>query len=166
MRASCYTLAWTIATIACVTGVAQAGELTGKMTLFNHLAGRVLTCATSVPPMNGRMGHSDESTATFDIVAGNVIHTHIAGNDYAGDFYIGYDERRGKYWQTAADSLGMHGFLESPDAVTYTGTSSIGPNVMDDTITYGRTANDSTTAHEVLSGHGVQTAFDTVCRPA
>ena len=121
MRASRYALTWTIAAVAGLTSVARAGELTGKMSLFNHLAGRVLTCTTSVPAMIGRAEHSDRSTATFDIVASNVIHTHIAGNDYAGDFYIGYDERRGKYWQTAADSLGMHGFLESTDAITYTG---------------------------------------------
>ena len=37
---------------------------------------------------------------------------------------------------------------------------------MADTITYGHIGSDSTTAHEILSGHGVQTVFDTVCRPA
>lgn len=143
--------------------VDAADVLTGKMARFIHLLGGSWSCSTSVAPMNGQPAHTDRSTATFEIVPGNALHNHLSSDDYSGDFYIGYTERTNEYWQTGADSLGMHAFLSSTDAVTYSGTSSMGPISVQDRITYARAGEDKVTAHEVLSGPRSQSVFDTVC---
>lgn len=137
--------------------------LTGKMARFIHLLGGSWSCSTSVPPMNAQGAHTDQSTATFEIVPGNVLHNHLGSDDYSGDFYIGYNERTNEYWQTGADSLGMQAFLSSSDAVRYSGTSSMGPITVQDRITYARVGQNKVSAHEVLSGPRSQTVFDTVC---
>jgi hypothetical protein len=143
--------------------IARADVLTGKMARFNDAAGGPWTCSTKVPAIGDRAAHTDTSTATFETVPGNVVHYHIAGVDYSGDFYVGYNPRGGVYWQTGADSLGMHAFLTSSDALTYNGTSSLGTIDMQDTITYAKTGPNTRSAHEVLTGKGSQTVFDTTC---
>lgn len=145
------------------TSLARADVLTGKMARFNEGAAGPWSCSTSVPAIGDRAAHVDTSTATFEIVPGNVVHYHISGADYSGDFYLGYSQRAGVYWQTAADSLGMHAFLTSPDALTYTGTSSLGPIDLQDTITYAKAGSNRRIAHEVLTRPGTRTVFDTVC---
>lgn len=137
--------------------------LIGRMARYNHLLGGSWSCSTSVPPIDGHPAHTDRSTATFRIAPGNVIHNHVSGDDYSGDFYTGYDARAKQYWQTAADSIGAHGFISSTDAVTYTGTSSIGALTVQDRITHARVGQNEVTAHEVLSGASSQTVFDTIC---
>ena len=144
-------------------GVARADVLTGKMARFNDVTGGPWSCSTSVPAIGDRAAHTDTSTIAFEIVPGDVIHYHIAGADYSGDFYLGYNQRAGVYWQTGADSLGMHAFLTSSDAFTYTGTSSMGTIDMQDTVSYAKAGPNKTTAHEVLTRPGSQIVFDTVC---
>jgi hypothetical protein len=153
----------TVLALLGATALARADVLTGKMARFNDVTSGRWNCSTTVPAMGNRSQHTDTATATFEIVPGNVMHYHIAGSDYSGDFYAGYNERAGVYWQTGADSLGTHLFLTSADAVTYTGTSSMGTIDMQDTITYAKVGPKATTAHEVLTRTGSQTVFDTIC---
>lgn len=141
----------------------RADPLAGQMARFNHLIGQTWTCATNVPEIDGRPAHTDQSTVTFSLARGDVIHYHITASDYDGDFYNGYDARTNEYWETGADSLGTHLFLTSADGGNYTGTSFLGSMEMRDTIVRTEVSPDKTVVHEVLSGNGHETAFGYVC---
>ena len=104
--------------------------------------------------MGNQAAHTDQGTATFDVVPGNVVHNHVSTTAYSGDFYFGYSDRTNSYWQTNADNMGVHAFLTSTDGKTYTGTSSMGPMSMQDTVTYAKVSPNKVTVHEVLSGRG------------
>lgn len=141
---------------------ARAQELSGNMAPFSYLVAKPWSCTTSVPAMMGQPARTDQSTATFEAVPGNVVHNHIASPNFSGDFYMGYNERLG-YWQSSADNMGGHGFLTSTDGKTYTGTSSMASLSMQDTTTYARPATNKVTVHEVLTGGMLAGTFDTVC---
>ncbi|HYL28209.1 MAG TPA: hypothetical protein VEW74_10285 [Candidatus Nitrosotalea sp.] len=142
---------------------ARADDLTGKMTPYSYLIGTPWNCTTSVPAMAGQPARTDHAAATFDVVGGNVVHNHVQSNFYAGDFYFGYSDRAGSYWQTSSDNLGGYSFLTSTDGNTYTGTSSMGTTSMQDTTSYAKVADNKVTIHEVLSGGPMAGTFDTVC---
>ncbi len=146
-----------------VPAYAQGDALTGNMASFSYLLGGPWNCSTSVPAMGNQPAHTDQGTATFDVVPGNVVHNHVSTPAYSGDFYFGYSTRSNSYWQTDADNMGGYAFLTSTDGKTYTGTSSMGPMSMQDTVTYAKLAPNKVTVHEVLSGASPQATFDSVC---
>ena len=142
---------------------AAGADLSGSMAPFSYLLGAPWNCSTNVPAMGNQAAHTDQGTATFDVVPGNVAHNHVSTTAYSGDFYFGYSDRTNSYWQTNADNMGVHAFLTSTDGKTYTGTSSMGPMSMQDTVTYAKVSPNKVTVHEVLSGGAPQATFDSVC---
>ncbi len=142
---------------------AQDNALAGKMAAFSYLLGGPWNCSTNVPAMGSRPAHTDQGSATFDVVPGNAVHNHVSTPTYSGDFYFGFSDRMNSYWQTDADNMGGHAFLTSTDGATYSGTASMGPMSMQDTVTYARVAPNKVTVHEVISGSAPQAVFDTVC---
>ena len=142
-----------------------AGDTVDRMALFRQLVGGTWSCATQAPVLGAAPVHRDHSTAAFEMVSslsGDVLHDHIVGQDYAGDFYIGYSDRLGEYWMTGADALGTDISLTSKDGLHYDGTASMGGITMKDSATY-QNFSDKTLGHEVFSRPGVQAIFDTVC---
>jgi hypothetical protein len=148
---------------ALCAGAARADDLTGKMAPFSYLLGTSWNCTTSVPAMMGQPARTDQSTATFDVVPGNVVHNHIQSTVFSGDSYFGYSERQSSYWQTSSDNMGGHSFLTSTDGKTYGGTSSMGPVSMQDTTSYAKLSPNKVTVHEVLSGGPLAGTFDSTC---
>ncbi|MBV8345025.1 MAG: hypothetical protein JO190_08560 [Candidatus Eremiobacteraeota bacterium] len=142
---------------------ADAQALSGQMAPFSYLVGAAWNCTTNVPAMGGQPAHTDQGTATFEVVPGNVVHNHVATPNYSGDFYFGYSTRMSSFWQTSADSVGGHSFLTSTDGKSYTGTTSMGPMNAQDTVTYTRAAPNKVMVHEVVVGSGPQAVFDSVC---
>jgi hypothetical protein len=142
---------------------ANAQALTGQMAPFSYLVGTAWNCTTNVPAMGGQPARTDQGTATFEVVSGNVVHNHVATPAYAGDFYFGYSTRMSSFWQTSADSFGGHGFLTSTDGKVYTGTTSMGPLGAQETVTYTKVAPNKVTVHDVVTGSGPQTVIDSVC---
>jgi hypothetical protein len=164
MRTSLYAaVALSIFASVFAASPARADDLTAKMAPFSYLLGAPWNCTTNVPAMGGQPARTDQGTATFDVAPGNVVHNRVQTTTYAGDFYFGYSDRMSTYWQTSADNIGGHGFLTSSDGKTYTGTSSMGPMSMQDTVTYGKASENKVTVHEVLSGGPMAGTFDTVC---
>jgi hypothetical protein len=161
--ASIAALAFAALALHSIPAPAQGDALTGNMAPFSYLLGGPWNCSTSVPAMGSQPAHTDQGTATFEVVPGNVVHNHVATPMYSGDFYFGYSTRMNSYWQTDADNQGGHAFLTSTDGRTYTGTSSMGPMSMQDTVTYAKLAPNKVTVHEVISGTGQQAVFDSVC---
>lgn len=155
--------ALTVAFITNLSGARAADALAGKMTPFGYLLGGSWNCSTKVPAMGNQPARTDQGTATFDVVPGNVVHNHVSTPTYSGDFYFGYSDRASSYWQTEADNMGVHGFLTSTDGITYTGTSAMGPTATQDTVTYTKVTPSRVTVHEVLLGLGPQGVFDSVC---
>lgn len=155
----------TVAAVLIGTSTARAadGTLTGKMAAFSYLLGGPWSCSTNVPAMGARAAHTDQGTATFDVVPGNVVHNRVSTQEYSGDFYFGLSDRMNSYWQTDADNMGGHAFLTSTDGVTYRGTASMGTTSMQDIITYTKVAPNRVTVREVISGTAPQATFDTVC---
>jgi hypothetical protein len=152
------------AALAMAPSARAAGDaLTGNMQGFSYLLGGAWNCSTSVPAMGGQPAHTDQGTATFEIVPGNVVHNHVATPTYSGDYYFAYSTRMSSYWQVSADNMGGHAFLTSTDGKTYAGTSSMGPMSMQDTVTYTKVSPSNVTVHEVISGSGTQAAFDSTC---
>jgi hypothetical protein len=142
---------------------ARADNLTGNMAPFSYLLGTQWNCTTNVPAMGSQAARTDQGTATFEAAPGNAVHNHVLTATYAGDYYFGYSDRMSTYWQTSADNMGGHSFLSSTDGKTYTGTSSMGPMSMQDTVTYTKVAPNKITVREVLSGGPMAGTFDTVC---
>jgi hypothetical protein len=142
---------------------AGAQALTGQMVPYGYLIGAPWNCTTNVPAMMGQPAHTDQGTATFEAVPGNVVHNHVATPTYAGDFYFGYSTRMSSFWQTSADSFGGHGFLTSTDGKVYTGTTSMGPMSSQESVTYTRVAPNKVTVHDVVTGQGPQIVIDSVC---
>jgi hypothetical protein len=142
---------------------ARADDLTGKMAPYSYLTAKPWNCTTNVPAMGGQPARTDQSTATFDVVPGNVVHNHVQGANFSGDYYFGYTERMNSYWQSAADNMGGHSFLTSSDGKTYSGTAGMGPMTMQDTTTYAKLAPDKVSVHEVISGGPMAGTFDTTC---
>lgn len=164
MRTRSYlAIALTMAATVLYSNPARADDLSGKMAPFSYLLSAPWNCTTSVPALAGQPARTDQSTATFEIVPGNVVHNHLRGPVFAGDFYMGYSDRTSSYWQSSSDNMGGYSFLTSIDGKTYTGTSSMGPVSMQDTTTYARLAPNKVTVHEVLSGGFLAGTFDTVC---
>jgi hypothetical protein len=141
---------------------AAGDPLSGKMEPFSYLLGAAWNCSTNIPAMMGQAAHTDQGTATFEVVPGNVVHNHVASPTYSGDFYFGYSTRMSSYWQVNADNMGAHAFLTSTDGKAYAGTASMGPMSMQDTVTYTKVSPSNVTVHEVLSGAAPAT-FDTTC---
>jgi hypothetical protein len=162
---TCFSVAIALATAGSMlhASPARADDLTGKMAPFAYLVGKPWSCTTSVPAMMGRPARTDQATANFDVAPGNVVHNHVQGSAYSGDFYFGYSDRMSTYWQTSADNMGGHSFLSSTDGKTYTGTSSMGLQSMQDTTTYAKLAPTKVTVHEVVSNGSSSETFDTVC---
>ncbi len=152
-----------IAASATLPLVVRAQSLSGQMAPFSYLVAAPWNCTTNVPAMGGQPAHTDQGTATFEIVPGNVVHNHVATPAYVGDFYFGYSTRMSSFWQADADSVGGHGFLTSTDGRVYTGTTSMGPMSAQDTVTYTKVAPNKVTVHEVVAGSGPQTVIDSVC---
>ncbi len=84
---------------------AGAQALTGQMVPYSYLIGAAWNCTTNVPAMMGQPAHTDQGTATFEVVPGNVVHNHVATPTYAGDFYFGYSTRMSSFWQTVCGQL-------------------------------------------------------------
>ena len=152
------------AALAMAPSARAAGDaLTGNMQGFSYLLGAAWNCSTSVPAMGARPAHTDQGTATFEVVPGNVVHNHVATPTYSGDYYFGYSTRMNSYWQVNADNIGGHASLTSTDGKTYTGTSSMGPMSMQDTVTYTKVSPSNVTVHEVISGSAPQATIDSTC---
>ncbi len=159
-----FTAAFAVAALLVGTTPAiAAGELTGKMSAFGYLLGAAWNCSTSVPAMGDMPAHTDRGTATFEVAPGNTVHNHVSTPNYSGDFYFGYTDKMGMYWQVDSDNIGGHAFLTSSDGITYNGTSSMGPLSMQDTVTYAKLAPNKVTVHEVLTGSAPTATFDSVC---
>jgi hypothetical protein len=142
---------------------AQPVALTEKMAPFAYLLGTPWSCTTNVPAMDNMPAHTDRGIAGFEVAPGNVVHGHATTPNYSGDYYYGYSTKTNMYWQDAADNMGAHNFLTSSDGHTYSGTSSMGPVSMQDTVVYSRSGN-TITIHETLSGQGPMAgSFDTTC---
>ncbi len=152
-----------IAASAALPLMAGAQTLSGQMVPYGYLIGAAWNCTTNVPAMMGQPAHTDQGTATFEAVPGNVVHNHVATPTYAGDFYFGYSTRMSSFWQTSADSFGGHGFLTSTDGKAYTGTTSMGPMSSQEAVTYTKVAPNKVTVHDVVSGQGPQIVIDSVC---
>ncbi len=165
MRIPIVSIAALALTAIASAGAARAADdaLTGKMAPFSYLLGAPWNCSTNVPAMGSQPAHTDQGTATFDVVPGNAVHNHVSTPRYSGDFYFGLSDRMNSYWQTNADNMGGHAFLTSSDGRTYTGTASMGATSMQDTVTYNKVAPNRVTVHEVISGAAPQATFDTVC---
>jgi hypothetical protein len=150
---------------AAVGSARAAYAPTGKMAPFTYLLGAAWNCTTSVPAMGTMPAHTDQGTATFEVAPGNAIHNHVATPNYWGDFYFGYSDKVGTFWQVDADNMGSHAFLTSSDGATYSGTSSMGTVSLQDTVTYTKVSESKVTVHEVLSGQGPFPGgtFDSVC---
>lgn len=142
---------------------AQEAALTGNMAPFSYLLGAGWNCTTNVPALGDQPARTDQGTATFAVVPGNVVHNRVVTATYSGDFYFGYNDRMDGYWQVSADNMGVHAFLTSSDGKTYTGTSSIGRLAMQDTVTYAKVTPNKVTVHEVLTGSEPTVTFDSVC---
>lgn len=142
---------------------ARAQSLSGQMAPYGYLAGAPWNCTTNVPAMGGQPAHTDQGTATFEVVPGNVVHNHVATPNYSGDFYFGYSTRMSSYWQASADSFAAHGFLTSTDGKVYSGTTSMGPMGAQETVTYSKVAPNKVTVHDVVTGSGPQIVIDSVC---
>ncbi|HEY6326577.1 MAG TPA: hypothetical protein VIW73_08735 [Candidatus Cybelea sp.] len=142
---------------------ANAQALSGQMAPFSYLLGAAWNCTTDVPAMGGQPAHTDQGTATFEVAPGNVVHNHVATTTYSGDFYFGYSTKMSSYWQTDADNIGGHGFVTSTDGKIYTGTMSMGPMSVQDTVTYTKVTDNRVTIHDVATGSGPPMVFDTVC---
>lgn len=164
MRTSLYaTIALSaIASVFAVTP-ARAADLTAKLAPYSYLLGAPWNCTTNVPAMGGQPARTDSGTATFDVAPGNVLHNRVQTAMYAGDSYTGYSDRMSTFWQTSADNLGGHAFLTSSDGNTFSGTSSMGPMSMQDTVTYAKVSPTKITVHEVLTGGPMAGTFDTAC---
>ncbi len=164
MRASLYAaIALSVLASIFAASPARADDLTGQMAPFSYLLGAPWNCSTNVPAMGGQPARTDKGTGTFDVVPGNVMHNRVQTAMYVGDFYFGYTDRMSTYWQTSADNIGGYSFLTSGDGKTYSGTSSMGPMSMQDTVTYGKVSPNKVTVHEVLTGGPIAGTFDTVC---
>jgi hypothetical protein len=153
----------TVAATLAATVSARAADLTDKMAPYSYLLGAPWNCVTNVPAMMGQPAHTDQGTATFEVAPGNTVHNHAATPTYSGDFYIGYSDRVGSYWQVDADNLGAHAFLTSTDGKSYTGTSSMGPLSMQDEVTYTKIADNKVNVREVLTGAAPSVTIDSAC---
>jgi hypothetical protein len=142
---------------------AQSEALTGMMAPYSYLLGAPWNCSTNVPAMGSQPARTDQGTATFEVAPGNTVHNHVSTPMYSGDFYFGYSDRMSTYWEVNADNMGVHAFLTSADGKVYTGTSSMGPLSMQDTVTYVNPAPNKVTVHEVLTGAAPTATFDSVC---
>ena len=141
----------------------RADDLTGKMALYNYLTAKPWNCTISFSAMGDMPAHTDQATATFVVVPGNVMHDHVQSPMFVGDFYFGYSEPTNSYWQADANNMSFHTFLTSSDGRTYSGTASLGPSSMQDTTTYSKLASDRVTVHEVTSGGPMAATYDTIC---
>lgn len=72
---------------------AAGADLSGNMAAFSYLLGGPWNCSTDVPAMGDQAAHTDQGSATFDVVPGNVVHNHVLTATYSGDFYFGYSNR-------------------------------------------------------------------------
>ncbi len=144
-------------------GPARAADLTGKMAPYAYLISAPWNCTTNVPAMAGQPARTDQGTATFDAVSGNVMHNHVSTPVYSGDSYFGYNDRMSSYWEVDADSMGGHAFLTSSDGKTYSGTSSMGPMSMQETTAYSKVADNKVTVHQVITVQGQAVTIDSVC---
>ena len=90
-------------------------QLTAKMSIFNNLLGKRWTCSNR--------GAGVASIVTFEAVAGNVLHGHVAGVSWVGssDDYYGFTQSSQSYWETSADSLGSHTYAVSRKGFAYVG---------------------------------------------
>jgi hypothetical protein len=155
-----------VALFVCFTAPAKSQTpvaLTDKMAAFSYLLGAPWSCSTNVPAMGDQPAHVDKGTAAFQVAPGNVVHVHVLTPSFSGDYYYGFSTRMNMYWQVSADNMGGHAFLTSSDGRTYTGTSSMGPASMQDTVAYNHSGN-TITINETLSGQGPMAgSFDTTC---
>ena len=140
-----------------------ADALTGKMDIFNYTIG-TWTCTANVPAMESRPAQTVQVTANFEAVAGNAVHEHVVGPDYAGDDYIGYSNEGSVYWIASADNSGEHGAATSPDGQTFAGTRSFGPVTMTGTTAFTKVNGADFKIHQVISGQGRQIVLDSECR--
>ena len=162
-RSFVFAAALTLAASLAAAGTARSADLTGNMAPFGYLLGAAWNCSTSVPAMGDQPAHTDQGTATFEVAPGNTVRNHVTTTNYSGDFYFGYSDKTGSYWQVDADNMGAHAFLTSTDGKVYTGASSMGPLTMQDSVTYTKIAANKVTVHEVLTGPIPAATFDSVC---
>ncbi|MGZ3497338.1 MAG: hypothetical protein ACXWNK_07905 [Vulcanimicrobiaceae bacterium] len=141
----------------------STGTLTGKMAPFNYVFGAPWKCTTNLPPMNGQPARTATSTTTFDVAPNNVMHVHIAGDNYMSDQYFGYSTQANTYWSASSDTMGMGISEQSTDGKAYNGVIAIGK--MNGTVqdTYNKLSDNKVAIHSVLSMGGKQDATDTTC---
>jgi hypothetical protein len=123
----------------------STATLTAKMAPFNYVFGAPWSCTANVPAMGGQPAHTSTSTATFDVAPNNVMHVHIAGSDFVGDQYFGYDTKGNMYWSTIAGSDGSAGSETSSDGKVYRGSMSMGSMTGTMQDTYARSDNNHVT---------------------
>lgn len=138
-----------------------SATLTGKMAAFNYVFGSPFNCTANVPAMGGQPAHTENTTATFDVVPNNVMHVHIAGTQFSGDQYFGYSTQGNTYWSTIAGSDGSAGTETSTDGKTYRGSMSMGAMNGTAEDVYNRTDNNHVAIRSTATIGG-QTATTTI----
>lgn len=145
------------------TAQTSTGPLTGKMAAFNYVFGAPWKCTTNVPAMAGQPARTVNSTATFEAVPNNVMHVHIAGDQYTAEQYFGYSTQANMYWSASSDTMGMGISEASADGKTYKGAAGVGTMSGTITDTYTKAAGNRVTIHSVTVLGGRQDATDTTC---
>lgn len=138
-----------------------SATLTGKMAPFNYVFGAPFNCTANVPAMGAQPAHTENTTATFDVVPNNVMHVHIAGSEFVGDQYFGYSTQGNTYWSTIAGSDGSAGTETSTDGKTYRGSMNMGTMTGTAQDVYSRTDNNHVAIHSTAAIGG-QTAATTI----
>jgi hypothetical protein len=142
---------------------AASDGLDGKMAMMSYLTGAPWTCSTKMSAMGGEPAHAGQSTVTFDVVPGNVVHDHISGPQYVSDDYYGFNPKSNAFWTVGADNQGSRSAATSTDGITYTGTSWNGSSQTKVRSTYPKGTAHKVTVHEVFTNGGHQATFDAAC---
>ncbi len=96
-------------------------NLTGKMAIFNYLLGAPWTCRLVSP--DGKPSGDFDVTITFEVVASNVLHSHITSPQWFADSYFGFDAKNKIYYRSEAGSFGGAMRQTSVDGIVFSGTS-------------------------------------------
>lgn len=162
MRASLTAIAAAaIVAVAAASPAQAAGELTGKMAMYNYLVGS-WNCSDKSTVMGKT--YTGPSTVTVEVVPNNAFHDHVSAANYSGDDYFGYDDQGGTFWNSSAGNWGDRSWASSKDGVTYTGTSWRGASPgMNSVSVYTKAGDGKFTLHSVTTGGGHTITSDIDC---
>jgi hypothetical protein len=137
--------------------------LTGNMSAMQYLIGS-WTCTVKIAAMHGQPAATDHGVATYSVVPGNAIHSHVTASDYASDNYSGYVDQAKIYWMNAIDAYGTVSNETSTDGKVFSGwsTSEGTKSNIRDTFSHP-TADATRDLQEVQTNGKWQTATDASC---